>query len=93
MSSTLHLLPLIYPLFTCVDPDPYSENRSESTKDLNTDPFWIRIHKTGPSRTEKTVADCLFYDAEESKGTGRYLAFLATVGTYSKTEDLELSLP
>ena len=25
LSSILHLLPLIYPAFTCVDPDLYSE--------------------------------------------------------------------
>ena len=38
----LHLLPLIYPTFTHVDPDfEYG-----STKILNTDPFWIRIHNT-----------------------------------------------
>ena len=31
MSSILHLLPLIYPVFTCMD--PYSEYRSESNLD------------------------------------------------------------
>ena len=36
---------LIYPIFTCVDPDPYSEyESSRSTKMLNTDPSWIRIY-------------------------------------------------
>ena len=38
---------LIYPIFTCVDPDPYSEYESRrSTKMLNTDPIWIRIYNT-----------------------------------------------
>ena len=38
---------LIYPIFTCVDPDPYSEyESSRSTKMLNTDPSWIRIYNT-----------------------------------------------
>ena len=45
MSSILHILPLIYSIFTCVDPDPYSEYGS--TKVLNTDSFWIWIHNTG----------------------------------------------
>ena len=44
LSLTSHLLPLIYPIFTCVD--PYSEYGSTSAKFLNTDPIWIRIHKT-----------------------------------------------
>ena len=34
VSNIAHLLPIIYPIFTCVDP----------TKFLNTDPMWIRIH-------------------------------------------------
>ena len=44
-STILHLLPLICPIFTCVDPDPYSEYRSRSTRLSNTDPIWIWIHK------------------------------------------------
>ena len=34
---------------TCVDPDrdPHSKYRSRSTKLLNTDPIWIRIHNNG----------------------------------------------
>ena len=39
----LHLLPLIYPIFTCLDPNPYLEYESGSTKLLNMDPIWIRI--------------------------------------------------
>ena len=46
LSSILHLLPLNYPIFTCVDLDPYSEYRSGYTKLLNTDPIWIRIRNT-----------------------------------------------
>ena len=42
-NSTLHLMPLIYPIFTCVDLDPYSEYGSGSTKFLSKDPIWIRI--------------------------------------------------
>ena len=34
LSSTFNFLPLIYPTFTCVDPYPYSENGSGSTKFL-----------------------------------------------------------
>ena len=41
-----HILPLIYPMFTYVDSDSYSKYGSGSTKVLNTDPIWIRIHKT-----------------------------------------------
>ena len=37
LSSILHLLPLNYPIFTCVDPDPYSEYRSGYTN-LDPDP-------------------------------------------------------
>ena len=32
----------IYPIFTSVDLDPYSEYGSGSTQLLNTDPVWIR---------------------------------------------------
>ena len=42
-NSTLNLMPLIYPIFTCVDLDPYSEYGSGSTKFLSKDPIWIRI--------------------------------------------------
>ena len=35
-----------HPTFNCMDPDPCSENGSESTKLLDVDPIWIRIHKT-----------------------------------------------
>ena len=37
--SSLHLLPHIYPIFTCVDTDPYSEYGSGSTKLVNNDPI------------------------------------------------------
>ena len=37
--SSLHLLPYIYPIFTCVDTDPYSEYGSGSTKLVNKDPI------------------------------------------------------
>ena len=43
--SQLSLLPLFCPIFACVDPVPYSEYGSGSTKLLNTDP--IRIHNAG----------------------------------------------
>ena len=46
MSKILHLLSLFYPIFTCVDPDPYSKYGSGSTKLLNKDPIRIRIHNT-----------------------------------------------
>ena len=36
LSSILHLLSLIYPIFSCVVPDPYLEYSSLSTKLLNT---------------------------------------------------------
>ena len=34
----LHLWSLFYPIFKCVDPDPYSEYGSGSARLLNTDP-------------------------------------------------------
>ena len=43
-----HLLSLFYPIFTCVDPDPYSQYGS--TKHLNMDPIRVRIHNTALSR-------------------------------------------
>ena len=46
MSSILHLLTLIYPIFTSVNPDPYSEYGSQSKKLMNKDLIWIRIHYT-----------------------------------------------
>ena len=39
-----------YLIFTCVDPDPYSDYESGSTKSLNMDPIRIRIHNTGTNR-------------------------------------------
>ena len=42
LPSIIHLWPPIYPTVTCVD--PISEYGSGSTKMLNTDPIWIRIH-------------------------------------------------
>ena len=44
MSSIIHVLPLIFSIFTCLDPDPYSEYGSRSTRVLNADQMWIRIH-------------------------------------------------
>ena len=44
--SSLHLLPHIYPIFTCVDTDPYSEYGSGSTKLVNKDPILSRIQHT-----------------------------------------------
>ena len=44
MSSILHLLPLISPIFTYVD--SYLEYGPVSTKVLNTDPNCIRIQNT-----------------------------------------------
>ena len=46
MSSIYFILYLQKLQYTCVDPDPYSEYGSGSTKLLNTDPIRIRIHKT-----------------------------------------------
>ena len=43
-SLILHLLPLIYPIFNCVDSDPCSEYGSKIL--LNTNPILIRIHNT-----------------------------------------------
>ena len=37
-------------IIVCVDPNPYSEYGSGSTKLLNMDPIWIRIHNTGSNR-------------------------------------------
>ena len=37
----------IFPIFTYVDPYSYSEYGSRSTKLLNMDPIWMRIHITG----------------------------------------------
>ena len=48
----LHLLPLIYPRFTCLDPDP--------TKVLNTDPTWIRIHNSGFFHVLKKLVNFLY---------------------------------
>ena len=45
--SIWHLLPLIFLIFTCVDPDPYLDYGSGSTKLPNTVPIWIGIHNTG----------------------------------------------
>ena len=42
----LNLLPPFYPIFACVDTDPYSEYRSGSRKLLNRDQIRIRIHNT-----------------------------------------------
>ena len=39
LSSMLHFLPLIYPIFTCLDPDSYSDYGS--IKVLNTAPILI----------------------------------------------------
>ena len=36
----------IYPIFTCLDLNPYSDYGSGSTKVLITSPIWIRIHNT-----------------------------------------------
>ena len=49
-TGTYIFLPPFYFIFTCVDPDPYSEYGSGfgPKKLLNTDPIWIRIHNTGP---------------------------------------------
>ena len=49
MSSILHLLPLIHPLFNCADPDPYQiqNTNPDSQRVLNTDAIWIQIHNTG----------------------------------------------
>ena len=52
--STLHILPPIYPIVTCVDPDLYLEYRYGSTKFLNTDPIWIRINNTAQSTFHRT---------------------------------------
>ena len=42
LSSILHYLPLIYPIFTCVDPDPYKD----PCPHLKTNPICIRIQNT-----------------------------------------------
>ena len=49
MPSILHLLYLIYPILTCLDPDSYSEYGS--TKVLNKGLIWIRIHNTAVMKT------------------------------------------
>ena len=41
-----------------MDPDSYSEYRSGSTKFLNTDPIWIRFHKTSLPRHDSLVTVC-----------------------------------
>ena len=53
------LLPLIYPMFTCLDPDPYSgyESGSGFTKFLNTDLIWMRIHNIANNTTTSTTID------------------------------------
>ena len=43
---------MVCSIFTCVEPDPYSEYWSKSTKLLNTDLIWIRIHKTDDKWSE-----------------------------------------
>ena len=52
---SVNLLPLFYPIFTCVDPNPYWEYVSGSTKLLNTDPIRIRIHNTATRYCRYTV--------------------------------------
>ena len=46
LTVRVHLLSLIGPIFTYVDPYSAYRYRSGSTKFLNTDPIWIRIHNT-----------------------------------------------
>ena len=55
-----HILPLIYPMFTCVDSDSYSKYGSGSTKVLNTDPIWIRIHHCQKEENADIRYVCLF---------------------------------
>ena len=46
VNSPSSLLPLFHLFLIVWDPAPYSECGSGSTKLLNTDPIWIRIHNT-----------------------------------------------
>ena len=52
-------MPPFYPMFACVDPDPYSENGSGSRKLPNTDPIQIRIHNTEKNITFFDIASLL----------------------------------
>ena len=68
LSSTFHSLPLIYAIFTSVD--PYSEYGSGSTKFLNTDPIWIliQIHNTAVNQYQYGNQFCYcFFPPEKSK--------------------------
>ena len=57
-------MPLFYPKFAFVDPDPYSEYGSGSRKLLSTDLIQIRIHNTDTS----SVADPYHFDTDLDPG-------------------------
>ena len=54
-------------IIVCVDPNPYSEYGSGSTKLLNMDPIWIRIHNTGSNRQLPSLGAIPWYAAEQLK--------------------------
>ena len=56
LSSILHHLSLIYPNFTCVDPDPYSDDGSGPTKLLNTGSGSKTLHVSGTNLCFQRVA-------------------------------------
>ena len=60
LSSISNFFPLINPIFTCVDPVPYLVYGSGSTKVLNTDPIWIRIHHCQKEENADIRYVCLF---------------------------------
>ena len=70
-----HILPLIYPMFTCVDSDSYSKYGSGSTKVLNTDPIWIRILNTG-------YLAKFSFRIQISSGTGTVLKYRTKIHRY-----------
>ena len=49
MVNFLSVRVISFPVFNWVGPDPHSEYGSGSTKLLNTDPTWIRIHYSAES--------------------------------------------
>ena len=74
---------LFYPIFTCYNPDQYSEYGSGSTKHLNTDPIRIRIHNTAVTLTKKMwieniikIIPVLYISHDFSAGLGFRINFL-----------------
>ena len=79
----LQLLSLFYPIFTCVDPDPYSEYGSGSTKLLNKDPirirFRIQIHNTAFLHSSQTTTRQRIKASAMRYQTKKFVTSLTTI--------------